>query len=568
MIGLRFNLRAVLFCLFLFCATAQPPSLVGRGFPFLLPIAPPNLFNLQTSTIDDTHPECAVLSVRTLSGRCTSAIDPSLGEARRAQMSYLDVDSTTFSDDGLKSARVVSNAVADQRGDVPNFSRINELFVFFGQFVDHDLVSTPVSDDQVPIEVPADDGILSQSNLAFHRSLRQRVSTTSSKERPISVVSSALDLSMVYGVDEDRNNALRESSSCRLKTSEGDFLPYNKGGFTNSPSSSASFYLAGDTRVNEHPMLTVLHTLFVREHNYICSQLQSVTSLQSRSASELYETARAINIAQFQKIVYEEWLPVMLGRNAVRRYRGYQPQVDPTVSVEFSTAGFRVGHTMVGNSISRVDAFGVRMTPISMQDMFFRKSDMKAGDVENFLRGAMRTRAQQVDTKTVDALRNFLFSNVGEEEGIDLIALNLQRSRDHNVPRYAQLRLHLTGQRTNSFQDISGDRSTQSMLQNAYDDVQHVEAWVGLMAEDTSFSSPMGRTNTELWRREFERLRDGDRWFYLDEERHGAIGREVLDALPLLRAGIFTGVPLFGQIMRRNTQLGVFDVRAGALFRA
>ncbi|KAI0557015.1 hypothetical protein FGB62_358g05 [Gracilaria domingensis] len=286
----------------------------------------------------DVHPECSALSVRTLSGRCTSAVDPALGESRRAQMSYFDVDSRTFNSTGLESARVVSNTVADQRGDIPSQSRVNELFVFFGQFIDHDLVSTPASNEEIPINVPANDGRITQSSLLFARSLRQRVSTSSTKERPISVVSSALDLSMVYGVDQDRNNALREENSCRLRVSSGDFLPYNEGGFTNSPSSSSSFYLAGDTRVNEHSMLTVLHTLFVREHNYICSQLQSVGFLQSRSASDLYELARAINIGQYQKIVYEEWLPVMLGRGSMSRYSGYQPTVDPTAtaSVEWT----------------------------------------------------------------------------------------------------------------------------------------------------------------------------------------------------------------------------------------
>eukprot|EP00737_Agarophyton_chilense_P000910 gb/GEZJ01001013.1/.p1 GENE.gb/GEZJ01001013.1/~~gb/GEZJ01001013.1/.p1 ORF type:complete len:570 (-),score=63.46 gb/GEZJ01001013.1/:395-2104(-) len=551
---------------FLAWAVAQPPSLIGRGFPFLLPIPPPNSLNLESSTAFDVHPECATLSVRTLSGRCTSAVDPALGEARRAQMSYLDVDSRNFNDARLKSARVVSNAMADQREDIPSKSRINELFVFFGQFIDHDLVSTPVSDVEVPIPVPADDNWLSQSYLSFKRSLRQRVTTSSETERPISVVSSALDLSTVYGVDADRNKALREDNSCRMKVSDGNFLPYNTGGFTNSPSRTKDFYLAGDTRVNEHAMLTILHTIFVREHNHICSQLQLVPFLAARSPSALYETARAINIAQYQKIIYEEWLPLMLGRS-MKKYQGYQATVNPTVSVEFSTAGFRVGHTMVGNGVSRMDAFG-RRTNIAMQDMFFSGSNLKGGDIEQFVRGAMKTRAQQVDTKTVDALRNFLFSNVRGEEGIDLVALNLQRGRDHNIARYKQLRQFLTGVGPSSFSDISRDRSKQTLLETAYDKVEDVEAWVGLMAEDNSFSSPMGATNTELWRREFERLRDGDRWFYLDEERHGAIGEGVLSALPLIRAGIFSSAPLVGQILRRNTNLGVFDIRAAALFRA
>lgn len=497
--------------------------------------------------------ECQSQTVRSLTGRCTSAIDPALGEARRAQFSYFDVDSRKFNDEGLKSARVVSNIVADQSGDTTNKNRINELFVFFGQFIDHDFALTPLSNEHKPIPIPDDDEHLSQSSLEFRRSTRQKISSSSTKERPITVLSSALDLSTVYGTDTDRNNFLRKPNSCKLKTSSGNFLPFNTGNFVNSPSTSSRFYLAGDPRANEHPMLTVLHTLFMREHNTICDRLEQ--AVPDMSSSEKYEAARAINIAQYQKIIYEEWLPTMIGRS-ISSYTGYKPDVDPTISLEFTTASFRVGHTMVGNGVSRIDSSGKRLPLIGMEEMFFRAGNLKQGDMEDFIRGAEGTLAQQVDPMVVDALRNFLFSNVQSEEGIDLVALNLQRGRDHNIPRYNDLRERFTGQRARSFGDVTRNLATQARLSEAYDSVDDIEAWVGLMAEDPSGGVGMGLTNAEIWKREFTRLRDGDRWFYLDNDRHEAIPTEVLDKVPGLSRDLFSTRPLFEDLLKRNTALG------------
>eukprot|EP00178_Gracilaria_changii_P027685 TRINITY_DN904_c0_g1_i1.p1 TRINITY_DN904_c0_g1~~TRINITY_DN904_c0_g1_i1.p1 ORF type:complete len:566 (+),score=96.53 TRINITY_DN904_c0_g1_i1:3210-4907(+) len=542
-------------------AIAQAPRRRGRGanlFNALPPRSPrPAAFSISSAPVPNVDQECVALPVRTLDGRCTSAVDPNLGQARRPQFSYLGVDSTNFADDGLVSARVISNIVSDQSADTRNSRRLNELFVFFGQFIDHDFALSPLSETELEIEVPQDDPHLRVHSLAFERSTRGVVSAASTVERPITTLSSALDLSTVYGSDEQRNTFLRLPNSCRLNTSDGNNLPFNTLGFANSPSTSASLYIAGDTRVNEHPVLTALHTIFLREHNNICDLLED--ALPDMAPGSMYEAARAVNIAQYQKIIYEEWLPAILHR-PLDRYTGYKSNVDPTISVEFTTAAFRVGHTMVGNGVSRIDQNGQRLPLITMEQMFFRDSNLRSGDIENFMRGAAGTRAQEVDTLVVDALRNFLFSNVPEESGFDLIALNLQRSRDHNVPRFNQLRELFVGSAARSFEQITSDRAVQRKLRQAYGSVDNVEAWVGLMAEDKRASSGLGRTNEELWRTEFSRLRDGDRFFYLDNARHNQIPQSVLKALPEVERAIFSGRSMFDRILLRTTTLRRRDI--------
>ena len=65
----------------------------------------------------------------------------------------------------------------------------------------------------------------------------------------------------------------------------------------------------------------------------------------------VFQEARRLLIAQWQHIIYQEWLPILLGQTFVRKYdllpatRGYttnyDPSIDPRINNEFSTAAFR-----------------------------------------------------------------------------------------------------------------------------------------------------------------------------------------------------------------------------------
>ena len=160
--------------------------------------------------------------------------------------------------------------------------------------------------------------------------------------------------------------------------------------------------------------------------------------------------------------------------------------------------------------------------------------------IDGFLRGAILTRAQEVDTQVVDGLRNGLFSksktrNVHVTRNFDLISLNLQRGRDHALPNYNTLRNRFFKGKAKCFEQISTDSRVVNKLKKVYKNANSVEAFVGLMAEDHVPGSSFGPTLFNLWNEEFSRLRDGDRFYFRNENtmdqviRNHPRVRQVLD---------------------------------------
>lgn len=509
-----------------------------------------------TAFIDREIALCDV-EIRFFDGTCTNDVFRVSGSASTAHFSYFPgLSSTVPTGTDLPSARSISNIVSNQPENVFNRRNLNELVTFFGQFFDHTIVGTTLEEEE-PFNIPVNrnDPLfanISSGFLKFERSVRGIDITSEPRrpsgniERPINIVSSATDLASVYGSNAERANALRTLTDGLLKTGEGDLLPRNTGGFFNEPSASSEFFFAGDHRSNETPVLTIIHVLFLREHNRLARDLKAI--YPSWNDERLYQTARRINIAQFQKILYEEYFPVMTGRS-VRRFRGFRPNAQPSVSLIFSTAALRIGHTMVGNEVTLRGPGQSFLPPISMEEMFFKPDVVRKNGIDPILRGAIFQKAQEVDILVHDSLRNFLFENVEGEEGFDLIALNLQRGRDHALPKYNDIRERFVGRRARSFSDISSDLNVQSRLSNAYGSVDNVEAWIGLVAEDQLQDSSMGMTMFNIWNDEFSRLRDGDRFFYLTED---LFPQQLINDFPRLNE-IYTETETMRQIVLRNS---------------
>ena len=64
----------------------------------------------------------------------------------------------------------------------------------------------------------------------------------------------------------------------------------------------------------------------------------------------LYQASRLWVIGLLQKISVEDFLPILIGskyNEIVGPYRGYRSNLNPNIPVEFSTAAFRIGHSLL-----------------------------------------------------------------------------------------------------------------------------------------------------------------------------------------------------------------------------
>lgn len=416
------------------------------------------------------------------------------------------------------SARAVSNQVVAQPGHLPNSAGASDFLWQWGQFLDHDITLAPLTSpgEAMPIAVPVGDPWFDPffTGTQVIGLTRSAGDSTFGVREQINIITAYVDASNVYGSEHLLADELRANDGTgRLATSKGDLLPFNVNGFPNAPSPDPSFFLAGDERVNEQIGLTAMHTLFVREHNTWADAFRKADP--SLTGDEVYELARAVVAAEMQAITYREFLPLLLGANALPAYAGYDPNVDPSISNVFATAAYRVGHTMLSPTLLRLKKNGqpIPQGNISLAASFFSPQTFVDSGIESLLRGLATQPAQEIDSYIVDDVRNFLFGPPGAG-GFDLASLNIQRGRDHGLPSFNQVRADFGLTPYASFADVSSDPVVQANLAAAYASVDDIDIWVGGLSEDHVPGALVGETFHAILVDQFTRLRDGDRFWY------------------------------------------------------
>ena len=488
---------------------------------------------------------------RSIDGSGNNLDDPLMGAAitpllRRVDSDYGDGVSELAGWD-RPGAREISNVVSAQQVSIPIRGKISDFFWQWGQFLDHDIDLTDGTDppELENILIPDGDPDFGPGELTFNRSIYDPASGTDqgNPRQQLNEITAWIDASNIYGSDAARAAALRTNDGTgRLRTSAGNFLPYNTDGLPNAGGPSDSLFLAGDVRANEQVGLTAMHTLFVREHNRLADIF--ATADPTLTGDEIYEKARRIVGAQIQAITYNEFLPLLLGYGVIGNYKGYDPNVDARIANVFSTAAYRFGHSMLSPTLLRLDADLNEISEghLPLRQAFFAPQRITdEGGIEPILRGLASQIAQGIDPFVVDDVRNFLFGEPGSG-GFDLVALNIQRGRDHGLPSYNDARVAFGLRPAQSFADVSSDPEIQDRLASIYNDVTQIDLWVGGLAEDRVPNALVGELFFTILKEQFEALRDGDRFWY---ER--ALTREEIREVRRSR---------LSDIIRRNTEIG------------
>jgi hypothetical protein len=446
---------------------------------------------------------------------------------------------------GDPSARLISDLVNNQADAAGNDiqtvdqASLSDFGYTFGQFMDHDMDLTPGGSEAFNIPVPPGDPI-GPNPLPFGRSLFDPNTGTTNARQQINTITSYLDLSQVYGSSQVVSDALRTFSGGLMKTSPGGLLPYDNATYFTPDQIAAlnmandamavpesSLFAAGDVRANENVELTVLQTLFVRNHNLLANQLHQLHP--TWTDEQLFQEARKINIAEYQNIVFNEWIPAVLGPNALPAYKGYDPTVNASISTEFSTVGFRFGHSLLSNEIGRHGNNGQSVAaPIDLAVDFFDPNLLTNTGAVDPLTGLASTNigpvlkpdadgvSQAMDVSAINEVRNLLFAN-GQLVDQDLMARDVQRARDDGIGTYNQVREAYGLAPVTSFAQITSNTTVQAELAAAYGSVDNIDPFEGGLAEDHVAGSDVGPLFQAIMVDQFSRLRNGDSFFYLNE---------------------------------------------------
>ncbi|XP_032171563.1 peroxidasin-like protein isoform X2 [Mustela erminea] len=485
----------------------------------------------------------------------------------------------------LPPPRLVSTELVATATVTPDH-QYTHMLMQWGQFLDHDLDHTVpalstsrFSDGRLcssvctndppcfPIIIPDSDPrgtrapcmFFARSSPVCGSGMTSLVMNSVYAREQINQLTAYIDASNIYGSSERESQILRDYSEPRglLRTglpwvpSGKPLLPFSSGPPTEctrpEQDSRSPCFLAGDHRANEQLALTAMHTLWFREHNRVATELSALNP--HWDGDTLYHEARKIVGAQLQHITYSHWLPKILGEPGMKMlqdYQGYNPNVNAGIINSFATAAFRFGHTLINPILYRLnDTFGeIPEGHLPLHKAFFSPSRIiEEGGIDPLLRGLFGVAAKlRVPSQLLSVeLTEKLFS-MAHSVALDLAATNIQRGRDHGIPPYADFRVFCNLTSVENFEDLQNeikDSEIRQKLKKLYSTPGNIDFWPALMVEDLIPGTRVGPTLMCLFVTQFQRLRDGDRFWYenpgvftpaqLTQLKQASLGRVLCD---------------------------------------
>ncbi|CAH2085944.1 unnamed protein product [Euphydryas editha] len=448
----------------------------------------------------------------------------------------------------LPSARTVSSALILE-GNRPS-GTLNLMFMQFGQFITHDIsTGVVVSLDNgdaisccfgngklipvqlqhwacAPIVVDKKDifyGQFGQQCLNFVRTqLAPRSDCTVGYAKQMNGVTHYTDLSHLYGSIEEKILELRAPGGL-LKTFKDfgrDLPPLTKRKECLNMHDGAACFESGDNHGNQIISLTVLQTIWTREHNRIARALSKINPTWE-DIKIFFETRRILQ-AVYQHIIYNEYLPLLLGPRMMGMFglrstpgysSSYDPNVNPSLTVEFASAAMRFGHSTVDDQLTVLSPQhkGIYES-IFIPEVMFQPSRLRLKPfLDRFLIGMSWQPMQSVDPLVSESLSRYMFHG-GSPFGLDLAAINIQRGRDYGVRSYNAYRKLIGMKPFKHFHQFAP--SAAQRLSSVYASPEDIDLWVGGLLEEPVEGGVVGPTFANIIADQFSRLKAGDRYFY------------------------------------------------------
>lgn len=511
--------------------------------------------NLYRNTWQNNLKYCVQSKYRTFDGFCNNPYHPYWGKSNVCHIRLLSPDYA----DGISTPRNSYNpkcplpnprSISDFiHVEVPLDGPYNLMKMQWGQFINHDITNTALSayDGLVdccrnpntrgcwPIYVPPGDKFYGPLNVTCLNFIRSGVCPTCQlgPRQQINKNTAFIDASHVYGQTLEQSNTLRTFKNGELRVSlgkNGEFLLPIAGANRGAEQCSGSCFLAGDSRVNQHPALTALHTLLLRRHNQHAFQL--LVRHPNWNDEQLFQEARRLVIAEYQMITYGEYLPIVFGPilsayfNLIPSRSGhtlYQPKADPTTWNEYSTATCRFGHSQISSTfglyqqiLTQNQLLDPKQPSFRLKDWFMRPNFINEGLTGPLINGLLSRPSGAVDPWITNDVRNHLYQSHKEHSGGDLAATNIWRGRDHGLPGYTHYVEYCFNYKIRTWKDLSLfiPYYTINQLKKIYRCVENIDLFSGGMAERHFPGADTGPTFACVNGIQYNHLKFGDRYFF------------------------------------------------------
>jgi hypothetical protein len=445
---------------------------------------------------------------RTYDGSQTDPANPSMGKTGSRFGRNVPLEATHPREQSMldPSPREVSTKLLARDSFKPA-TTLNVLAATWLQFQNHDWFSHGDNSETEFIEVPLAEGDEWSDNVMEVRRTNPDSSNAGGKLPPtyVNKVTPWWDGSQLYGSTEERNRELRSGEDGKLAM-DGERLPeetnpalhgIDKTGFSDN-------YWVG---------LSIMHTLFAREHNAICEMLKS--NHPSWGDEQLFLTARLINAALIAKIHTIEWTPGILDHPALHvamnaNWYGVLPKwikqrfghIGPSELIS-GIVGSPLDHHTAPYSITSEFVAVYRMHPLIPDEYELRshKTDELIGEVDFTPIQGHDTRKAIDQYSTADWIYSFGRAHPGaitlhnhpnalrdlvrvNGDHVDIGTIDILRDRERGVPRYNDFREKLRKKRIERFEDLTDNQEWAAQIKDVYGgEIDAVDTQVGMLSE-------------------------------------------------------------------------------------